>query len=272
MTRDNLILYAVYFTVALLLILSRTLGGISLNVSVQPFVLPVYGVFEVTGGWIRGGVRYLESREMLLERLEGTKRENRRLRQKLHGLEQLRRENRTLRSQLNLPGKKPGTYVSAEVLYTDLSKFERTLALNKGYESGIQKGDPVLEVLGDTWVMRGQVISVSANQSVVILSSDPRFKIGVRIESITDRQFVVRGWGWRGLRIEQFPSILEEPTGRRVWTAPASTLAPEGLFLGWVRGFRRGEQSYPQAGRRLLISPVDVDELPPLLWVLVHYD
>jgi hypothetical protein len=101
------------------------------------------------------------------------------------------------------------------------------------------------------------------------LSSDPRFKIGVRLRGVLGRQFVARGWGYRGLRIEHFPRFLNVEPEAQVYTAPSSVISPREFYVGRVTGIEM--QSETQVGRRIRIKPPELTNRR-VIWVVTADD
>lgn len=80
--------------------------------------------------------------------------------------------------------------VAARVVAGPATAFEETVTINKGSDHGIAEGMAV--VIGSGLV--GRIESVSANESVVVLLTDPRMRVGGRIVS-NQAQGVIEGRG-----------------------------------------------------------------------------
>lgn len=265
------IYYLLYFLTAVGLLLFDMSWKVAPHHYLQPGVRYIHSTYNFTvGTFSRISSSFTVRRKLLarlqrnLDRLEELKYEHQRLEvenQKLNS------EYDRLREQLKLPPEEPGRLVGGEIIQHNLGGWERTLRLNKGYNSGLEKNAPVFEARGDSWILRGRVKTVGAGSCEVILTTDPRFRIGAIIEDIPDRQFVLYGEGHRNLRINNFPEYLSLTPGQKVYTAPASTLAPSGFLIGTVE---EKNSSYDfEAKNEVLITPIEFKRFPAMLWVLV---
>jgi rod shape-determining protein MreC len=112
------------------------------------------------------------------ERLDQLKEENKALQEKIATLKDMRGELRQLKSVLDLAGRARYEVVAARVIaYGPESSFERTLTLDVGSTSGIQRDMAVISGAG----VVGVVKTVTARSAIVQLVSDPAFRMGVRI-------------------------------------------------------------------------------------------
>ncbi len=227
------------------------------------YIHQVYGTMVETVAAIKNSFR---SRDRLLLRLEELEKKEAQLELVKKKMSLIRAENKRLRGHLGLPQSPAGHLVSTEVLNRNLGGWERTAVLNRGYGSGLQPGYPVLENQGDSWILRGKIDSVKKQSSNVILVDDPRFKIGVEIEGVPARQFVLRGKGYDRLVITDFPQIISVAEGARVKTATSSSIAPPGLIVGQVKASENKSTIGP--GKNLIVSPRAYRDFPGLLWVL----
>jgi rod shape-determining protein MreC len=112
------------------------------------------------------------------ERLDQLKEENRALQEKIATLKDMRGELRQLKSVLDLAGRARYEVVAARVIaFGPESSFERTVTLDVGSTSGIQRDMAVISGAG----VVGVVKTVTARSAIVQLVSDPAFRMGVRI-------------------------------------------------------------------------------------------
>lgn len=269
MSKTELLSYFCYFLLSILLLSTQWYWGLSPRIYVEPILEPLYDIYEISSKTANESLLFLNSRKALINRLEEANRENRRLKRKVYQGKAAKRENAELREYLDLPNATEFSLLPAEVLANHLSGWERTFRINQGSSNGLKTDQLALDIRGDTWVVRGEVFSTSRDHSVVVLSSDPRFKIGVRIEGILGRQFVARGWGFSGLRIENFPPFLNVPSGASVYTASDSVIAPEDLYLGKVKNVQK--KSKNQVGRRIQISPPELSNRN-LVWIVTQHE
>lgn len=269
MTTREFFSYCLYFLLCAFLLTTQWFWSFSPRVYLEPLLDPVYDVYEGSVETLGSTVTYFRSRSQLEDRLEALRTENRDLRREVYRGRAALRENQQLREYLNLPTHEQFSVKPAEVIQRNMSGWEQTIRVNQGSNDGIGTDQLVLQVDGDSWIVRGRVYSTTPNHSVIILSSDPRFKVGVRVEGILGRQFVARGWGYRGLRIENFPPFLTVEGSARVFTAPASVIAPRQFYLGRVAGVEQNKEN--QVGRRIQITPPELTN-EGLIWVVISDD
>lgn len=261
--------YLIYYLCVLLITAPHYLWGVSLYQAGEWSLAPFYRTVGVVEEFIVYSAGYFQHRSELLKTIQNQKKKIRSLRHDNNRLTLRNRRNRGLRSHHNLPRLKDALpeMVLSELIHTSYGAWERTFRINRGNSAGIQKDAPVLHFQGDTPVLYGLIDKVSSSHSRGILTSDPRFRIGVVLEGIPNRQFVARGAGSDGLIIEHFPRILPIKAGIRVKTAPSSSLAPDGLWIGTVQKISesgRGEK----IGRKITIKPALPSSHPHWFWVI----
>ena len=93
-------------------------------------------------------------------------------------LEALREENNQLRRLLEAQEHLPGKSVFAEILYAGRDPFSRKVVIDKGSQSGIQAGQPVIDDIG----VIGQVTRVYLLMSEVTLLSDKDQAIPLQVQ------------------------------------------------------------------------------------------
>jgi rod shape-determining protein MreC len=110
--------------------------------------------------------------------------------------------------------------VAAQLVDTSSSNFELSVQVNRGADSGVAVGMPVVAAAG----LVGRVVEVSAKRSTVLLLTDPTFSVGVRL-TVSGDVGVADGVG-RGnpMRID-----LVDPTSK---VKAGDLLVTSGLQLG----------------------------------------
>jgi rod shape-determining protein MreC len=93
-----------------------------------------------------------------------------------------RRELRLLLDQQHLGFVGNVPTVAAQIVDTSSSNFELSVQVNRGADSGVAIGMPVVAGAG----LVGRVVEVAANRSTVLLLTDPTFSVGVRLTSSGD--------------------------------------------------------------------------------------
>jgi rod shape-determining protein MreC len=110
-----------------------------------------------------------------------------------------------LETLLDLPTAEDATGVAARVIGTAAGNFERTIEINKGTDSGVFAGQPV--VAGNGLV--GKITSVSATTATVTLIDSPQIGVGVRLENSNVRGLTEAKTGDREILLK----FLDTPLG-----------------------------------------------------------
>ncbi|HEX9992534.1 MAG TPA: rod shape-determining protein MreC [Acidimicrobiales bacterium] len=88
-----------------------------------------------------------------------------------------REQLQELLAQENLPWVGDLPTVSARVVTGSPSNFEHTIEIDRGSDDGVQADMPVITGAG----LIGRVVQAAPHRSVVLLVTDPSFKVGVRV-------------------------------------------------------------------------------------------
>jgi rod shape-determining protein MreC len=197
---------------------------------ISPVQSGVDSVLRPVGNFFEGAVNYgsLESQnQKLIE-------QNTRLRSEALETSRLQQENRQLRSAFGLPPSLSAIpSVPAQVVATTPSNFSDAVVIDKGSDSGIAKGMPVLS--GQALV--GRVVSVSHRQSTVLLITDPTSSVDVRFGPAGNVGVAVGQGAGRPLSVEYvFPSPTVHPSqGETMFTSGLSDAAfPGDIPVGRV--------------------------------------
>ena len=268
MSSRDWLYYLLYFLLVVGLLMFETAWGVAPHHYFQPAARYIYAAYDFSVSTADTIYENFVDRQHLLEeldRLRELENEYRRLQSEKN---QIRTDNSRLRRQLQLPDPDFGHLVVAEVIQKNLSGWEQVVRVNKGYNSGLQSGTAVFRNHADSWILQGRIHGVDATTAKVILTTDPRFKIGAKVEGIPDRQFVLEGEGHRQLKIDNFPEYLSLSPGQKVYSAPGSTFAPPRLLIGYVEEVLAGSEARP--GREVLVKPAEYEQFPQLLWGLVN--
>lgn len=156
-----------------------------------------------------------------------------------------REQLQELLAQENLPWVGDIPTVSARVVTGSPSNFEHTIEIDRGSNDGVRADMPVVTGAG----LIGRVVQASPNRSVVLLVTDPSFKVGVRVAPSQETGLATGTGDGRPLVIDfgipkdshiregdavttsglagELPSLFPQdlPVGR----VSSTTLAPDGL-------------------------------------------
>lgn len=130
--------------------------------------------------------------------IETLKRENQRLNEKLVLQKDLKGKLMQLNSILKLAGEAQYKIVTAQVIARgNATSFSQTITIDAGSSSGITRDMTVMSGAG----LVGAVKSVTSNSAVVLLMSDPSFRIGVRVAG-SQVMGILSGTGSRSFELE----------------------------------------------------------------------
>jgi len=184
--------------------------------------------------------------------------------------EQLQVENARLRELLGARERAAVRSVIAEVLYEARDPFSRRVVLDKGLQSGVLAGQPVIDAQG----VIGQVTRVFPLSSEVTLLSDRNATIPVEVQRTGQRAIAFGGVGGGLIELRYLPGAADLKENDLLVTSGLDSLYPAGIPVGRVRELEKaGSGAFsrvlvqPVGGlersRTLLVPLVDRDRLPP---------
>lgn len=171
------------------------------------------------------------------------------------------RENERLSRLLDLRKSVHETTVAALVIGEDVTPWFRSLTIDRGAESGIREGMPVLAAAG----VVGQTIKVTANTSRVLLLTDHASGIAAMIQRSRARG-VVKGRGDSLCSLEFSMRGEDVQVGDQVVSSGIGGVFSKGLPVGEVTMVKKGEYGIFQT---IAIRPfVQMEHLEEVLVVL----
>lgn len=199
-SRSRLLL--VILLVTALFLITLDLRGVSLisstRLATQTILSPIQGftsrLFAPIGNFF-SDVSHLGRSGNEIEALQ---KENEALKAKLVLQKDLKGKLTQLKSVLNLAGEAQYKIVSARVIARgSATSFSQTITIDAGSSSGIARDMTVISGAG----LVGSVKSVTANSAVILLMSDPTFRIGVRVAG-SQVMGILSGTGSRNFELE----------------------------------------------------------------------
>ena len=175
-------LLLVMLIVSSLLLITLDLRGVSVIGGVKSGAGTALAPVQKVGSWAVTPFKNFFSDLIHLGRTRSTinnlKEENARLRSQLIQQQNANGQARQLKVALDLAGRASWKTVSAKVLAQGSAiSFTHTITIDQGSRAGIK---PNLTVVNGSGLV-GVVKNVFPNSSIVLLASDPSFKIGVRV-------------------------------------------------------------------------------------------
>jgi rod shape-determining protein MreC len=178
--------------------------------------------------------------------LRGVRAENRQLKDQIEHmrLEQVRLEEdaaqaRRLQTLLAFKEQFISHTVAAQVIGSSGSDLSRTIYIDKGENSGIQRDMAVMTADG----IVGKVLVVYPSLSQVLLISDQSSGVGALLEK-TRLQGVLRGTANGEVMLERVMSDEQVPIGETVLTSGGDQIFPKGLPIGTVAQVSNGKDLF----------------------------
>jgi len=157
------------------------------------------------------------------------KEELEKLRSKDFKLKFLTTQNKYLKDFLTSSEDIRNETILAKVLLDKDSPFLKSILVNRGSQSGIKKGMPVVD--GNYLV--GRVVEVNYLSSRILLLNDLNSRIPVSIEKSAS-QAIITGYGEKEPKLEYLPELFDAENGKTVFTSGKDGIFPEGLPIGKV--------------------------------------
>lgn len=209
----------------------HALGWVRSSLSV--LVYPVQYVAALPTRLVRGVDGRLASEADLRERNTVLERENLELRGQLQTLLALQAENRRLRDLLGSSFKLSDRVLAAELLAVDLDPFRHQVLVNKGSNSGVYVGQPVL----DANAVMGQVLATSPLTATVLLITDPSHSLPVQINRNGLRTIATGSGIINRLNLNQLPKNADVRPGDLLVTSGLGGVFPAGYPVARVVRF-----------------------------------
>jgi len=151
---------------------------------------------------------------------------------------QLSVENEQLRRLLNVAETVNQPSVAIEVLYEPANAYARHLVLNKGANSGIQPGMPVIDEGG----VVGQIVRVTPYTAEAALMTDEQVTIPVQVLR-NGLRLIAFGAGANGIALPFLPINVDLQAGDTLVTSGIGGFYPAGLSVASVDAVRRDATS-----------------------------
>ncbi|MFB6182359.1 MAG: rod shape-determining protein MreC [Candidatus Magasanikbacteria bacterium] len=195
--------------------------------------------------------------------IEKLKQENKRLKEKLAKqqvnkvkLKQTLRENKNLKKSLNFFENNNYENVGVDVIGRSIQQTAQTLILDKGQNSGIEQGDPVIILDG---ILIGKIAEVKQKTSIVRLLYDNQSKVAATLVGKERSIGLLEGGYGINMNLNYIPQNEKIQIGEKVITSGLSKHIPRGLVIGEVESVKK--EPY-QPFRTASIKPIiDLDEL-----------
>lgn len=174
---------------------------------------------------------------------------------------ELDQQNRRLRELIGEVDPTSKQRVAARIIARSADNWWQQVTISRGSSSGIVEGSAVLATGG----LVGRVTKVTPNTSQVLLLSDTKIRIGVKVVRSRD-QGLIRGIADNRVKIRFFKKDPDVKQGDVIVTSSDSTQFPPGLAVGTVQSYDPKTQPLPEAIVQLnaLLSQLEWVSVIPL--------
>ncbi|WNK21548.1 rod shape-determining protein MreC [Halomonas piscis] len=202
----------------------------TLRAQLTTVVAPVQWVVSLPSDLLSWGTVAFSEQQALVD-------ENRRLREKMltlshraQRMDSLQAENAELRDILEAAQKRDIGYITAELISLDNDPYSHRMVIDRGRRNGAYVGQPVIDAFG----LVGQVTSVSAYSSRVILLVDASHALPVQVTR-NGLRFIVQGTGRYGaVKVLHVPDTADIREGDLLTTSGLAGRFPGGYPVARV--------------------------------------
>ncbi len=188
--------------------------------------------------------------------------ENERLLQERATLVDMKNENDDLRKQLGLLPRDQFKLLAANVISQDLNGMGNWIEIDKGRDSGVTEGMPVIISKS---ALVGRVSEVTLKNAKIILLTNPKSVINVTTTQ-TGAKGVARGEYGLGVTFDMVLQADVIQGGNEVVTSGIGVGMPRGLYVGTIQGVHSSaDHLFQQA---TIVSPVQISNLQFVFVVL----
>ncbi|ODC02655.1 rod shape-determining protein MreC [Terasakiispira papahanaumokuakeensis] len=184
------LLIAVVLGLCLMLADSRLAAMAQLRAWLTLVVTPIQWAADLPAqglGWVSDSLAH---RNALLEENRELKAQALRLAERVQRMSAISAENVRLRELLSAAHETDERSILGELIGLDYDPFTQRIVINRGRQDGVYPGQPVIDASG----LMGQVISVSAYTSRVLLIADTSHAVPVQVNR-NGLRFIAQGTG-----------------------------------------------------------------------------
>ena len=209
--------------------------------SLASLLSPLQYLANVPGELLDWSAQSLATRDMLEQQNKELLRQQLLMSERLQRFEHLRQENQRLRELLGSPVHMDSRKMVAEVMEVASDPFHHYVVINHGSRNGVFVGQPVVDAQG----VVGQVVQVSELTARVLLLSDPKHGLPVRITR-NDVRLIANGIGELDeIELRHVAKSTDIKVGDLLGTSGLGNRFPEGYPVARVISVSRDDgQSY----------------------------
>jgi rod shape-determining protein MreC len=165
---------------------------------------------------------------------EQLKEEVKELRLDLQQLEEMRAENKRLKELMGLRSTQPSFIAYAQLINKGADNWFKTMIIDKGEESGVQK-DMIVIVPGG---LTGKIIRVWPSYAEMLLITDSSYSVSVRLQN-SRVEGILTGTGGNYCLLNYISNDVEVEEGDVLVSSGLDKYTPKGIPVGMVRHVRK---------------------------------
>ena len=196
---------AVTFSVASIFIDSRFGAFTTVRQVIKTVLWPVEQVTFIPGRISTELVKWVESRDLIAQRLEVLLLENERLLTQQLKLQTLRAENAEFRRLLGVRARVNERLLQAQIERLSNDPFVHRITINRGLLAGVKVGQPVMSADG----LVGQVVVVYPHASDVLLMTDSTHHLPVQVTRTRDRAIAMGIGRMDRIEVRNLPGTID---------------------------------------------------------------
>jgi rod shape-determining protein MreC len=151
-------------------------------------------------------------------------------------LESLQKENNRLKKTLNFYKQENFNQVGAKIIGKDIQQVSETILINKGENSNIKQGDPIVFLDG---ALAGKVSQVNKSSSIVRLLYDSKARVAATLLNKERSIGMIEGGLGANIQMKYIPQNERITIGDKVITSGLSKQIPKGLAIGTVESVEK---------------------------------
>jgi len=152
----------------------------------------------------------------------------------LNELEGARSENAELRALFELERRSDLSYTPANVIGADPDASVDAVVIDRGSESGVNRGDAVVVGGAESGILVGKAESVTTGRTTVRLLTDRQSAVASMVQGRPEANGVARGERGLVLRLTLVPQNAAIEAGDRIVTTGLEPSLPRGLLVGSI--------------------------------------
>ena len=165
-------------------------------------------------------------------------------------LKSLEEENSVLKKELNFIEEKKQRFIAAKIISGVSDPLTKSVIINRGSRDGIEKG---LAVISQQGVVVGKVIEVNEDFSKVLLLSDNRSKVAVKLYNLDHTVGLVEGSFGLSFSMTNIPQNQQIEEGDLVVTSGLEGKIPNNLPVAKVESVKSVES---EIFKTAILSPI----------------